>query len=463
MGTKTDTPLFIFPSCFLSIGESTQMLQHADRVHLVRRLGEPVATTVITVLASLVAWFRVPPSARDVLWAEDARIFLQRAADHALPEWISTPYAGYSHAVPQATASLVWDLVPIELRAVAVTAAACVIVGSVAGLIFLFTRDWGLGLAGRLLFAGITVLAPGLGYETLGNLTNLHWYLLWLAPFLFLFRPRSWWVSALLCVVALFLLATEIQAVLFLPLLLWSVRDLRRWPIAAGAVLGAGIQVVAYVSHEAVRGQSGANLSATLLGYLLQVPLTAFTGSGPSSSALVGRAGWWIAVTALIPFLACAVWFAWASIRRALLASLFLVASIIIWSTGFWLNFLPEFDFAALSDADLRSGVPLLRYATPAVMFLFAPVALAIGRIHMACASAPGVATTAIAVLLCLAVFTAGLIRADHPIRADGPTWRSLLPTARTMCDSAGTDSAIIQAAPHGWSIAVPCRVLQNP
>lgn len=341
---------------------------------------ERAAPVLIFVVALALAWGRLDGANRGAMWAEDGNIFSQRALDPSLQTaGLLTPYAGYTHAVPQLIASVTWALVPIEKVAIAFTAASCATAAAVAALIWVFTRSWRLNVPGRLLLCLITVLVPGLNYEVLGNLANIHWFLLWLSPFMFWFVPRRWWSAVAVGVLAFFVVATEIQALIFAPFMLWKAKDRRRWPLYAGAIAGAIVQMSAYFQNSPSRGDGQRSVPAAIMGYFVQVPLTALTGTGQSASAAVGFSGWMIAYIAILPFVAAGVIVAMRSRRSLIVVATLILASFLLWTAGFLVNFLAPFDFSAMNADTLKAGIPLLRYCIVPMMFLLALVALAVG------------------------------------------------------------------------------------
>ena len=414
----------------------------------------------------LLAWFRLPAESRDTFWAEDARIFSERALDPGLLPWsVFTAYDGYVHALPQMIALALWNAlpIPVDSMALAFTAAACAITAAVAAGIYLLTAQWGLNIAGRLMLAFTTVLVPGLSYEVLGNLANAHWFLLWLAPFLFLARPKSWWTAALLGVITFVVLTSEVQSALFTPLLLWRIADRKRWPMIVGALAGGLVQGIAVLGGgRNTWGQGYPSPISILDGYALQVPLMGLSGTAQSASVIVAYSGWAAAFAALLPFALCAIWWAWGSPQRALLAAGVLFASLTIWTAGYALNQASAFDFSTADRATLLSSVPLLRYAIVPLMLLYAFIGLAIGREKLSRTSFRTIVAGAVA-LLCLAVFAVNY-RVDVPTaRQAGPTWSAGLEKARADCvDLADSAPIEIRIAPvQYWTIRTACAVIQ--
>jgi hypothetical protein len=416
---------------------------------------------------ALLAWFRLGPIKRDTLWAEDARIFSMRAIDPSLlTGGIFTPLDGYTHAVPQLVASTLWAFVPIDAMAWAFTAAACLLVGAVAASVYFLTRDWQLNWIGRLLLALCTVLTPGLAAQSLGNLANLHWYLLWLTPFVLLARPRSWLGGVTLGIVAFFIFATEIQSVLFAPLLLWRITDRFRVPLAVGVVAGALVQGIGYLQGSPGRADGQPTLFSVVKSFLLQVPLTGLTGSSQAAGAAVAWTGWDIAVAATVPFVLAGFWASRTRRRGWAIVALFAAAAVFLWCVGYILNFDPGYDFGEMDSAQLRSGVPLLRYAVVPLLLVFGIAALAIGRSGRSERRSRWpltVVATACTILL-VAVFSFSYRTSVPPAGSEGPRWTSGVADARQQCMGKDDDEVIrilqVPAAPW-WSVDVPCERLR--
>ena len=144
------------------------------------------------------------------------------------------PYAGYQHLIPRLASGLVIALVPPAGWALAINAIACLVVGTVAGLIYVFSRDVISFRPARVVLGLLAVMTPMAGLEALGNIANLHWFLLYLTPWLLLATPRSTLGAALMAVVAFVSVATEPQCAIFLPLAIWRfVASPRTRPVIA--------------------------------------------------------------------------------------------------------------------------------------------------------------------------------------------------------------------------------------
>ncbi|MFT3798439.1 hypothetical protein [Microbacterium sp.] len=414
-------------------------------------------TALIGVAAAATAFFRLSPTARGTVWAEDGALFLFRAAHpEQLTAWIFTPYDGYTHALPQLIGVTIWALVPIAWIGIATTVAACAVTGAVAAGVFAFTSRWNLNLAGRLFLAATTVLVPDLTFEVLGNLANLHWFLLWLTPFVLLTRARTWSGAVGLAFLMFVIGTSEIQSFLFAPLLLWHLRDRRRWPIVGGVLAAGVIQALALLGGSRDRG-SRPSISSTIDGYFLQVPLTGLAGTGQGASGLVAHSGWPIAYAAAVPFIVCGVWFAWRSHRRAALVALIVIASGTLWVAGFAVNYADSWNYSHMDASQLAAGIAQLRYAVVPTMLLFALVGLAIGgdrpRRERRGPSPQAVGVLVIAVCTLLASFTVS----NGGARAQGPTWRDAVRTAAETCGTDGSAVVQVMIAPAGWIVGLPC------
>jgi hypothetical protein len=99
------------------------------------------------------------------------------------------------------------------------------VVGAVGALVFICSRQIVPWLPARISIAALAALIPTAPIEVLGNTANLHWYLLWLTPWLLMARPSSRLASWFFGAVALAIALTEIQVVIFLPLIAWRFRD----------------------------------------------------------------------------------------------------------------------------------------------------------------------------------------------------------------------------------------------
>lgn len=413
-------------------------------------------TALVLVLAvTAISWKRMLPVARDTLWAEDASRFLTEQARYGLGGTILRPYAGYLHAVPRLLAALALQVSDLEHLAQTVTLASCVVAGLVGGGLFLLSRPWVRSPVVRAVMGLSAGLLPVLPAETSGNLANLHSYLLVLSPFLFLWTPRRWATSAVGALTALLAAMTEIQVVLFLPLLLLDHRARRRWPVAAAALVGSAAQIVTTLTHPRARESFPVSLGQVVYGYLTMPLAEAWT----SHTGIVYRvttehrvASVVVGLAVLVAVLALALWRCRG--RQRLLALALLYGSVTTWAGALLLNPRPTFVFTRW-DERTYAAYPLGRYATISAFLLVLALlvvadALLAGRVTRVLSVAL-VASLAVGWLTGLSV---------HSIRDGGPPLPPQVPTVVAGCRSADPSTvARVRGAPaqRSWYLTVDC------
>lgn len=420
---------------------------------------------VLAAALALVLWVRVDPLSRDTIWAEDGRDFLQGALDGA--GWF-TPYAGYQHLVPRMVAAAVVALAPVSGFAVAITAGATLIAGMIGALVYACSATTPLSRPARLALATITVAAPAATVEVSGNLGNLHWLLLWLSPWLFLAKPRSWWSSAVLAVVTFLVTATEIQSLVFAPLLLFGWRSRMRWPLRATAVAGLSLQIATTLLFpRATAPRSHPSAMTVWDGYLLQAVDAAWLHPLARITALIAEQGWWVAAALAIPFAVSLVGVVAASRRTRWLALMLALTSAILWTLGFVANASIDFDWAHWAVGRIPS-IGSSRYGVVPSMLVLAVVVIAVDRLLSSSSAVRGgaavvriVAGCALIALIGSAVLSsqdaAGLTR-----RSQGPSWSQGVTTAAATCTT-DAGSRRIATAPDRpmWAVRVPCSLLR--
>ncbi|WP_420368143.1 hypothetical protein [Curtobacterium sp. L1-20] len=202
-------------------------------------VGPGSAAVLVGLVTAALAWWRLGPVSRGTVWAEDGGIFLRERIALGPVDSLLHPYAGYLHLVPRLLVDLAWTL-PVVDYARALSAGACLVVGVLAAAVFLCSRDVVPAWPFRALLAALPALLPLAPYEISGNAANLHWFMLFTAPWLFAHRARSWWGAGAVALLTAFVVLTELQTVLFLPLLLLAWLPGR----ARTATLGTGVRRV---------------------------------------------------------------------------------------------------------------------------------------------------------------------------------------------------------------------------
>ena len=193
------------------------------------------------------------------IWAEDGGIFLRGALNDTVAGALTTTYAGYSHLVPRLCAEFAalfpieWAAAVLALEGAAVTVLCAFVVWHVSAPHLPDRRLRGL-------LTAMVLLLPVVGFESLANVTNLQWFMLFASFWLLLWRPASWPAALAAGAFVALTLASAPLALLLTPLAVWRVaratRDRIDMTIAAAFAVGAAIQLVAIVTDDSVQAAS---------------------------------------------------------------------------------------------------------------------------------------------------------------------------------------------------------------
>ncbi|GAA3336502.1 hypothetical protein [Curtobacterium citreum] len=278
-------------------------MSRPPRARPLHALRSGVAAVLVGVVATAAAWYRLGPLTRATVWAEDGGPFFRDRLAAGVDGSLLRPYAGYLHLLPRLVVDLGFAR-PIEQYAVTIAGACCVVVGVVAGAVFVLARDLVPSWPLRLVLAAVPVTVPVVPYEISGNAANLHWFMLVLVPWLFAARVRTWWAAGSIAVLALVAVLTEPQTLLFAPLLLvawWGrarVAGLRALPVTLAVVVAGAAQVVTALTTERASRPGHPTVGDVGRGYLLQPLAGAWTRHVGTVAAAVDRHG---AVVVLLP------------------------------------------------------------------------------------------------------------------------------------------------------------------
>jgi hypothetical protein len=423
-----------------------------------------VVAVALGVASTALSWFRLAPTARATLWAEDGRNFVSDAAAHGLGA-LFDPFGGYLQFVPRLLAWVAVTVAGPEHLAQTVTLLACATVGVVSACLFVFGR-LRLSVPGAVLLAFVPPLVPSAPREVLGALDNLHWFLLLLAPWVFAAVPRRWWSAVVTAAVAAVLVLSETQAVLFVPLLLLGIRSPRKWPLVGTVLASGAVQVVtAFVSpRQAVDyGTAHVSLWDIVVGYVT-VPLpSAWTSDLTTVAHTIAAHGvWpWFGIAALC--LALVVCAAIASPSRLWLLVATVGGSCAVWAAAVVVTPAPGFELAHDTAARVAAFGPQRYTTAPAAFVLCALVvaadALLVWRLHRPTRSARVGLTVASAVVAAAVVVPLVLCFTTAPSgRSAGPTLDSELGAASTTCRTTSDDAVRLGQAPSAtWLTTLPC------
>jgi hypothetical protein len=424
--------------------------------------GRRTAAIAIAILAirSIAEWFRLPAVARGTLWAEDARRFLNSASIVGPANALAVPYAGYLHTIPRLIAGFAVQFTPVSSWADVMSGASCVVAAGVAALVFVCSRDIVQPIVPRILLASITLLDPLSPHEVLGNAANLHWYFLWLSPWLLLYRPRSRTGAWALGLVALLASLTEIQLVFAMPLLAWRMRDRRRWPVRIPFAVGVLTQLIVTLADPRGTGpHTVIGLPSLAAGFLVNAVLPIVFPTSQAVGWTFAHGGPLIGIVLLLLLLAIAGWgfmHSHGPARRLFvalpLASMGLYAAAVeATPTGFS-------DYAASSAA--HWATPWIdRYGVVPSMLLLAVIPVALGVLGPATRTARRIlwAGSVVLVVLLLAQFIPSSTRRDG-----GPLWSPQVSRATLLCESRPPTTFVpLAGAPGGtWLVHVQCARL---
>jgi hypothetical protein len=420
------------------------------------RAGWPRAAlwSAAFVVLTALEWLRMPGSVRDTLYAEDGRNFVSDWLTR--PSWSLPfqPYVGYLHVVPRLGAWIATRFPPgswavlANLFACAVVAGVCLLTFGVCGAV---VRTW----PARVALGLLPLLVPITRLEAVGSIANLHWYALYLTPWLLLARPRSRAAAVGLAVAAALGAASEPQVLLYLPLVIWVFVRRRSWVVAAGWAAGLVGQAIAVLTAPVIRSSDLHDAGSSALGFTLNAVATTVLPRSPRWVPLLERTGWTFPILATVVLLAAAgAAFRWGgpAVREAVVVVV--AGSVACWCAAWFLN-----DHQAFLYADMpmpgQTSIPLLRWGTGAALLITAVVPLLAdalaghGRV-------PRRIGTAMVVVLLLGM-AVWFDRADM-LRGD-LQWPATLDQARQECAAPGAPAVVeIPENPGGWTMRVGCR-----
>jgi hypothetical protein len=432
-------------------------MKSSDSDTVSMKLGWKVLTTLAAVFAgSLVGFGRISPTAQGTIWAEDGAVFIQDALSRRGFLDVFAPYQGYLHVVPRAATKVVVKLFPIDDFAVAISFLSCLLIALIALMVFHCSRALTANVFIRLSWASITILvAPG-AIESQGNFANIHWYLLWLVPWLLIKPAQLKLEGVLLFVVAALASLTEILTLMFVPLFLYRLKEKSFLPARAGLLVGIVCQVITTMTYPRSAPFEPANLVSVAQGWFLNSSSAIVFGTSSQIAQNILNFGMWPIVLAALPFLLAFVYILVKGTWQFRVVCLsFVAASVGTWSAALVFNFSDSFDYSEFAGTQWNAFL-LGRYSTIPSMFLLALLPLlaaSLERVSRAALSS---------VLIGLVVLQSIYFFPSAAFRQDGPVWANGIATARDAClaDLALGESAV-GTAPGTWKVQVRCDDLR--
>ena len=399
-----------------------------------------------------------------VVWAEDGAVFLKDA--YAAGGWgaVFSPYAGYLHVTSRTIVAAV-SYLPIGWHGVAVGVSAVVVQAALAlyafNVVRANTRGW---FAPAV--ATVAVLLVPVGGETVANIANLQWYLLFAGAIAPLWGPRRWPGRGASIVVMLALttscpfggIAVGVAAVA------WLIKRSRfGLTLLAIGLVGSAIQAIAML-HAPPRTESLEPRIAPLdlaHGYAVRVLGDGVFGvhfydlSAPSGTAWTG----------VVVFAGLGVLAALAVRVRGLPA---LVVPAILGATSFVCFAAP----IVLTDVNWRIPTFDSRYYVAPSLLVAAAATVLLGQLPFDRAGrGPRHWAAVLAAVIVVGSFAFGWVtsyREPSDGRDTGPHWASEIHRARAACQNGvGQHSSAglqvpVSIAPRGWVTLVPCSRLSK-
>ncbi|NYF09465.1 hypothetical protein HDC94_000621 [Leifsonia sp. AK011] len=417
----------------------------------------------IVAVGAVITLLRVPVSHIDTIWAEDGNTFLQQHIDGTAG--LFSGYAGYQHLIPRiVTALLAWT-VPIDAYGIAVFVACAILTGLVGAAVFWLSRDLVPWVPARLALAGVTFLLPLSGQEVVGNLADFHTYCLWLMPWLLLYRPRTWASGVGWGVVAFLCAMTEIQSIIFVPLLVLVLIDRHRksWPIGIGLLLGLLGQIITTLLTPRPTGASWLGFPSLALGYLYNTVLPMLNPNPDWEAGVLVATGPLVPLLVALPFVAAIVLvLVRGTSRQRILVIALVLASGATYAGAAVLDGGGYFLYAHHTNAWGFEGLLGSRYGVVSGLFLAATVPVAAAVLWRIGESEgrrwPGVVgwVAIVGLLLTFAIASTQSVSS----RESGVTWSGNVAAAREECATLGpTDIVDVADAPFR-QVQVPCRLL---
>jgi hypothetical protein len=427
------------------------MRRSRPRVFLRSEFGIVVA---LAVLASTAAWFRLSPTTQQTVWAEDGTIFLNDAISGAPAEHLFAGYAGYLQFLPRLIADGVVRTVDIANVGIAINLASCIAVSLGVALVYWCARDVIPSRPLRVVLCSITVLAPLVPIELLGNAANLHWFFMWAVLWALLYRPRTRVGAWMLAIVTLIGALSEIQLLVLLPLMLVRMKAPNVWPPRIGLAVGLVAQTVTTLLSPRVAHSGG--LGGALRAYIGQVALPNFAANRQTMTAALGEQALLWEILAIAPFvLAALVCLRWGSPLQRVTATYLVPGSFVIWVADSFLN--------GYGGSPIhQTSFVFVRYAVVPSMFLLASIVLAAQVLIARRASTAPLGALVVAAMLVLMVVQYVPTETN---RSTGPTWASEIAAARKSCESSTPDTnKLVVTAPRTktalWTFPISCERL---
>ncbi|HEX3812514.1 MAG TPA: hypothetical protein VHX59_06695 [Mycobacteriales bacterium] len=408
-------------------------------------------------LAAVLVLLALPAgrSVWDSLWAEDGKVFLSQSLTAHWYSPVFRPSEGYMHLVPRLF-GFGARVFPVSDAAVLFGVGSAVLRALLALFVFRASAGHVRSAPLRAFLAVFLILVPS--GETLDNVANLHWYLLYAAIWAALWRPASRWENAMAAIVVAAAVCSDPLTLIIAPIVLARCITLRRRRdhlVTAGFLVATVVQltVVAGASRVQVRPVGWVEI---LRAYDARILVALLTGHSAAGHLVTGSLR--IAVLLLAVVLLAMVLLPGLRADRptAALVLYLIAASLVLFALG-WRHSLgtvarPSRDLNGNSRYDV---VPMLLVVTAIVVGMKSVLSRsAIGhRVRLRLAGT-GVA---VAVVLAAAALSISSVSGANA----GPTWRARLDLARHACRTTTMALVAVPVDPGPpWAARIPCARL---
>ncbi len=385
----------------------------------------------------------------DHLWAEDGAKFAVGAMRFPLLNNLVEPYGGYLHTLPRLVAEVV-ALLPVGWTAAGFAVAAAVLRALVALVVFAGSRAYLRSTPMRFALAALVIVLPAGNSETLNNMSNLHWFLLYGAFWALLWRGAPRVPVALFVFLAavssplVFVLAPIALVRLFLP----------RKEVALAFLAGLVAQGAAMVfATRAPYSHDEVDPVQVLLASLLRVPVVAFTGSEKADDFYPALGNSVIVVALLIALVPMVAGLRFGDRAGRTLIGVSAALSVIVIVACLVLN------WAAVLQVQQPDVVMAgQRYSIAPCLFLFTAIFAGLDQ-----TPAPtwgravlGASRYVVAFLVVVSIFW--YLQESSPV-LKGVPWDESVAKARAEC-AAGAQEVRLDHEPKDWYFRVPCGEL---
>lgn len=426
--------------------------------------------SVAWVVLTFIAWSRLPETTRQTAWAEDGGVFLRDVLSSNGWETLIKPYDGYMHLIPRALVGVVYAIAPIDAFAVWVSCLSCAVAAGVGLGVFMLAKPLIQSPWLRAIFAAIPVLLPVAPIEVLGNAANLHWYFLWLSPWLLINRPDSRGGRTGLFLIALTTSASEVITVIFLPLAAWMIWKRKNYWAPIGLIMGVGLQLLTTILSprtESLRVDNSVGLRSVAIGFFVQpIASLVWTDSHAFAAGLAKTGAPTIFLPATLLTLLCLAIFMFGTTTFKVAALCAVGSAVTCWTASVLINANPVFNYAYFDSQDWRQNFEFSRYAVAPGMILLALIPLALASLlkPLTHGRQPGTKISSSTALLAFVLVMLPNFFQASTLRQAGPEWAAQVATARASCSSDKTlTESTVSVAPVQWKfslVELPCALL---